>query len=112
MYATMPALREAIADGRHAGAAPLVFRPDTLTIAVRTGTTGLRSWRPRPWPSPCWLAAPSLIATGWSDGVAAPLFAAVVGSLLAASTTPSRHSETSTGYSSAVIAVHGIYLLA
>ena len=76
-------LREAIADGRNPDQLPLAFTPDTLTIAVPHRDHG-----------PALLAAASValsvlaccafpIATGWADGVAAPLFAAVVGSLLA-----------------------------
>src|SRR4029077_4348974 len=76
-------LREAIADGRNPDSLPLVFTPDTLTAAVPHRDHG-----------PAFLAAASValavlaccgfsIATGWPDGVTAPLFAAVIGSLLA-----------------------------
>ena len=103
-------LREAIADGRHPEQLPLVFRPDTLTIVVPHRDHGSRSWRPRRWRLPCWLAAPSRSRpaglTAWplrclprSSAACSP-----------ASTTPSRHSEISTGCSSSSSRVHGIYL--
>ena len=76
----------------------------------RTGTTGLAL-----------LAAASValavlaccafpIATGWPDGVAAPLFAAVVGSLLAGVDDPLPPFRNFYGLFLIVIAVHGIYL--
>ena len=103
-------LREAIADGRHPEQLPLVFRPDTLTIAVPHRDHGSAL-----------LAAASValavlaccafpIATGWSDGVAAPLFAAVVGSLLAGVDDPLPSFRNFYGLFLTVIAVHGIYL--
>ena len=103
-------LREAIADGRHPEQLPLVFRPDTLTIAVPHRDHGSAL-----------LAAASValavlaccafpIATGWSDGVAAPLFAAVVGSLLAGVDDPLPTFRNFYGLFLIVIAVHGIYL--
>ena len=103
-------LREAIADGRHPDALPLVFRPDTLTIVVPHRDHGSAL-----------LAAASValavlgccafpIATGWPDGVAAPLFAAVVGSLLAGVDDPLPTFRNFYGLFLIVIAVHGIYL--
>jgi uncharacterized membrane protein YccC len=50
------------------------------------------------------------IATGWSDGVAAPLFAAVVGSLLAGVDDPLPTFRNFYGIFLIVIAVHGVYL--
>ena len=103
-------LREAIADGRHPDSLPLVFRPDTLTMAAphRDHVSAL-------------LAAASValavlaccafsIATGWPDGVAAPLFAAVIGSLLAGVDDPLPTFRNFYGLFVIVIAVHGIYL--
>ncbi len=103
-------LREAIADGRNPEQLPLVFRPDTLTIAVPHRDHGSAL-----------LAAASValavlaccafpIATGWPDGVAAPLFAAVVGSLLAGVDDPLPTFRNFYGLFLIVIAVHGIYL--
>jgi uncharacterized membrane protein YccC len=103
-------LREAIADGRHPDSLPLVFRPDTLTMAVPHRDHGSAL-----------LAAASValavlaccafsIATGWPDGVAAPLFAAVIGSLLAGVDDPLPTFRNFYGLFVIVIAVHGIYL--
>jgi uncharacterized membrane protein YccC len=103
-------LREAIADGRHPEQLPLVFRPDTLTMAVPHRDHGSAL-----------LAAASValavlaccafsIATGWPDGVAAPLFAAVIGSLLAGVDDPLPTFRNFYGLFLIVIAVHGIYL--
>jgi uncharacterized membrane protein YccC len=103
-------LREAIADGRDPEQLPLAFRTDTLTIAVPHRDHGSAL-----------LAAASValavlaccafsIATGWSDGVAAPLFAAVVGSLLAGVDDPLPTFRNFYGIFLVVIAVHGIYL--
>jgi uncharacterized membrane protein YccC len=102
-------LREAIADGRHPDSLPLV-RPDTLTMAVPHRDHGSAL-----------LAAASValavlaccafsIATGWPDGVAAPLFAAVIGSLLAGVDDPLPTFRNFYGLFVIVIAVHGIYL--
>jgi uncharacterized membrane protein YccC len=103
-------LREAIADGRNPDSLPLVFTPDTLTVAVPHRDHG-----------PAFLAAESValavlaccgfsIATGWSDGVAAPLFAAVVGSLLAGVDDPLPTFRNFYGLFLIVIAIHGIYV--
>jgi len=89
---------------------PLVFRPDTLTIAVPHRDHGLRSWWPRPWPSPCWLAAPSRSRPAGLTAWAAPLFAAVIGSLLAGVDDPLPTFRNFYGLFLIVIAVHGIYL--
>src|SRR5262249_18477793 len=50
------------------------------------------------------------IAAGWADGVAAPLFAAVVGSFLAGADDPLPTFRNFYGLFLIVIAVHGIYL--
>ncbi|WP_284275287.1 FUSC family protein [Bradyrhizobium iriomotense] len=103
-------LREAISEGRKPEALPLVFSRGGLTVAVphRDHWSAL-------------LAAGSValavlccscfsIATGWSDGVAAPLFAAVVGSFLAGADDPLPAFRNFYGVFLVVIAVHGIYL--
>src|SRR5258705_9574452 len=103
-------LREAIADSRNPEQLPLVFRPDTLTIVVPHRDHGSAL-----------LAAASValavlgccafpIAAGWPDGVAAPLFAAVVGSLLAGVDDPLPTFRNFYGLFLIIIAVHGIYL--
>jgi uncharacterized membrane protein YccC len=103
-------LREAISEGRSPESLPLVFSPRGLAVAVphRDYWSAL-------------LAAGSValavlscscfsIATGWSDGVAAPLFAAVVGSFLAGVDDPLPAFRNFYGLFLVVIAVHGIYL--
>jgi uncharacterized membrane protein YccC len=103
-------LREAIADDRNPDSLPLVFTPDMLTMAVPHRDHGSAL-----------LAAASValavlaccgfsIATGWPDGVAAPLFAAVVGSLLAGVDDPLPTFRNFYGLFLIVIAIHGIYL--
>ncbi|MEH2560589.1 FUSC family protein [Bradyrhizobium sp. AZCC 2289] len=103
-------LREAIADGCDTEQLPLAFRPNTLTVAVPHRDHG-----------PALLAAASValsvlacsgfsIATGWPDGAAAPLFAAVVGSFLAGVDDPLPTFRNFYGLFLVVIAIHGIYL--
>jgi uncharacterized membrane protein YccC len=93
-------LREAIADGRHPDHLPLVFRPDTLTMAVPHRDHGSALLASASVALAVLACCAFPIATGWSDGVAAPLFAAASAACSPASTTPSHHSETSMGYSS------------
>ncbi|MCC8944824.1 FUSC family protein [Bradyrhizobium sp. Arg62] len=103
-------LREAISEGRNVESLPLVFSHGAVAVAVphRDYWSAL-------------LAAGSValavlccscfsIATGWSDGVAAPLFAAVVGSFLAGADDPLPAFRNFYGLFLVVIAVHGIYL--
>ena len=103
-------LREAIADDRNPDSLPLAFSPRALVMAVphRDHWSAL-------------LAAGSVtlavlgcscfsIATGWSDGVVAPLFAAVVGSVLAGVDDPLPTFRNFYGLFLVVIAIHGIYL--
>jgi uncharacterized membrane protein YccC len=103
-------LREAIADGRNPEQLRLAFTADSLTVAVPHRDHG-----------PALLSAASValailaccgfaIATGWPDGIIAPLFAAVVGSVLAGADDPLPTFRTFYGLFLVVIAVHGIYL--
>jgi uncharacterized membrane protein YccC len=103
-------LREAIADGRNPEQLRLAFTPDSLTVAVSHRDHG-----------PALLSAAAValailaccgfaIATGWPDGIVAPLFAAVVGSILAGADEPLPTFRTFYGLFLVVIAVHGIYL--
>jgi uncharacterized membrane protein YccC len=81
-------LREAIADGRNPEQLRLAFTADSSTVAVPHRDHG-----------PALLSAAAValailaccgfaIATGWPDGIIAPLFAAVVGSVLAGADDP------------------------
>jgi uncharacterized membrane protein YccC len=103
-------LREAIADGRHPEQLPLVFRPDTLTMAVPHRDHGSALLAAASVALAVLVCCAFPIATGWSDGVAAPLFAAVVGSLLAGVDDPLPSFRNFYGLFLSVIAVHGIYL--
>ena len=109
-HARLPASARGDRRGRNPEQLPLAFRPDTLTMAVPHRDHGSAL-----------LAAASValavlaccafpIATGWPDGVAAPLFAAVVGSLLAGVDDPLPTFRNFYGIFLIVIAVHGIYL--
>jgi uncharacterized membrane protein YccC len=103
-------LSEAIVDGRNPEQLRLAFTPDSLTVAV--------SHRDH---APALLSAASValailaccgfaIATGWPDGIVAPLFAAVVGSILAGVDDPLPTFRSFYGLFLIVIAIHGIYL--
>ncbi|MGY8668737.1 FUSC family protein [Bradyrhizobium sp. UFLA05-109] len=102
-------LRGAIADGRNPDQVPLAFTSGALTSAVlhRDCVSAL-------------LTATSVaisvlaccgfwIATGWTDGAAAPLFAAVVGSFLAGADDPLPTFRNFYAVILAVIVVNGIY---
>jgi uncharacterized membrane protein YccC len=105
-------LREAIADGRNPESLPLAFIPDAPTVAVPHRDHGLAL-----------LSAASVslsvlaycgfwIATGWPDGVTAPLFAAVLGSLLVGADDPLPTFRSFYRVFLVVIAVNGITCLA
>ena len=103
-------LREAIAEERNPDSLRLAFIPDTLTFTVphRDHGTALLS------AASVALAVLACcgfgIATGWTDGVIAPLFAAVVGSVLASADDPLPAFRSFYGLFLIVIAIHGIYL--
>lgn len=103
-------LREAIGDGRD---------PQRLRLAI-TAETPI-AVAPHRDHGPALLSAASValavlaccgfaIATGWPDGIVAPLFAAVVGSVLAGADDPLPTFRTFYGLFLIVIAIHGIYL--
>ena len=105
-------LCEAIAGNRNPDSIRLAFTPDAPTAAVMHRDHG-----------PALLTAASValsvlacsgfaIATGWVDGVSAPLFAAVLGSLLAGVDDPLPTFRNLYGLLLVVIAVSGIYLFA
>jgi uncharacterized membrane protein YccC len=103
-------LREAIADGRHPDSLPLVFRPDRLTMAVPHRDHGSALLTAASVALAVLACSMFSIATGWSDGVVAPLFAAVVGSFLAGVDDPLPTFRNFYGLFLIVIAIHGIYL--
>ena len=103
-------LREAIADGRNPDLLRLAFRPDTLTVAVPHRDHGLALLSAASVALSVLACCAFSIATGWPDGVIAPLFAAVVGSILAGVDDPLPTFRSFYGLFLIVIAVHGIYL--
>ena len=103
-------LREAIAEERNPDSLRLAFIPDALAFTVPHRDHGK-----------AFLSAGSValavlaccgfgIATGWPDGIVAPLFAAVVGSILAGVDDPLPTFRSFYGVFLIVIAIHGIYL--
>ena len=74
-------LREAIAEDRNPDLLQLAFMPDTLTFAVPHRDHGSRASVGRVRGASVLACCAFSIATGWPDGVIAPLFAAVVGSI-------------------------------
>jgi uncharacterized membrane protein YccC len=103
-------LREAIADGRNPETLRLTFTADAPTVAVTHRDHG-----------PALLTAASVslsvlaccgvwIATGWADGITAPLFAAVLGSLLAGADDPLPTFRKFYPLFLVVIAINGIYV--
>ena len=103
-------LREAIAEGRHPDLLPLVFRPEILTMQVPHRDHGSALLTAASVALAILACCAFSIATGWPDGVAAPLFAAVVGSLLAGVDDPLPTFRNFYGLFLIVIAIHGIYL--
>ena len=103
-------LRDAIADGRNPDSLRLAFKPEAPADVVSHRDHG-----------PALLAAAAValsvllccvfwIATGWPDGATAPVFAAVLGSLLAGVDDPLPTFRSFYGVLLVVIAVHGIYV--
>jgi uncharacterized membrane protein YccC len=81
-------LREAIAAGRDPDTLPLAFTPDAQTVAVPHRDHGLALLTAASVALSVLACCALWIATGWADGVSAPLFAAVLGSLLAGADDP------------------------
>ena len=104
-------LREAIAEGRNPDLLPgRVFRPDMSPVVVLHRDHGSALLAAASVALAVLACSTFSIATGWSDGVAAPLFAAVVGSFLAGVDDPLPTFRNFYGLFLIVIAVHGIYL--
>jgi uncharacterized membrane protein YccC len=103
-------LREAIAEDRNPDSLKLAFMPDTLTFAVPHRDHGLALLSAASVALSILACCAFPIATGWPDGVIAPLFAAVVGSILAGVDDPLPTFRSFYGIFLIVIAIHGIYL--
>jgi uncharacterized membrane protein YccC len=103
-------LREAIADGRNPESLPLAFPLDAPTAAVPHRDHGLALLTAASVVLSVLVCCAFWIATGWTDGLTAPLFAAVLGSLLAGVDDPLPTFRNFYGLFLVVIAIHGIYV--
>jgi uncharacterized membrane protein YccC len=103
-------LRGAIADGRDPDSLPFAFTPDALTVAIPHRDHGLALLSAASVALSVVACSGFWIATGWPDGVTAPLFAAVIGSLLAGADDPLPTFRNFYPLFLAVIAVNGIYV--
>ena len=102
-------LREAIADDRDVASVPLAFTADAPTVAVPHRDHALALLTAASVALSVLACCALWIATGWTDGVSAPLFAAVLGSLLAGADEPLPAFRSFYGVFLLVIAVTGIY---
>jgi len=103
-------LREAIADGNNPETLPLAFPLDAPTLAVPHRDHGVATLTAAAVALAVLVSSAFCIATGWIDGITAPLFAAVVGSLLAGVDDPLPTFRNFYGLFLLVIAIHGIYV--
>ncbi|MCC8937517.1 FUSC family protein [Bradyrhizobium sp. Arg68] len=103
-------LREAIADGHNPEQVPLAFAIEPLAVAAPHRDFGLALLTAASVALAVLGCSAFSIATGWTDGVGAALFAAVVGSFLAGVDDPLPAFRSFYGLFLIVIAVHGIYL--
>jgi uncharacterized membrane protein YccC len=102
-------LREAIADGRDPHALALAVAPETSTASVRHRDHGLALWSAAATTLSVLACCAFWIATGWADGAAAALFAAVIGSFLAGADDPLPAFRSTYKLILVSIAVTGIY---
>jgi uncharacterized membrane protein YccC len=103
-------LREAIADGRDPEKLPLAFTPDAQAVNVPLHRDlGLALLTAASVALSVLACCAVWIATGWADGVSAPLFAAVLGSLLAGADDPLPTFRNFYPVFLVVIVVTGIY---
>jgi len=82
------ALREAIAVGRDPAEIMLAFSPEATLAMVRPRDPGLALWAAAGAAASVLTCCAVWIGTGWPDGASAALFAAVIGSRLAAQDDP------------------------
>lgn len=102
-------LRAAIADGRGVDTLPLAFAPDTVGTAVLHRDHAHALWTAAATALSVLVCCAVWIATGWTDGASAPIFAAVVGSLFAGVDEPLPAFRKLYRVFLLVIAVNGIY---
>jgi uncharacterized membrane protein YccC len=103
-------LREAIADGRNPESLPLAFPLEAPTVTIPHRDHGQALLTVASVALAVLACSAFWIATGWTDGVTAPLFAAVIGSLLAGVDDPLPTFRNFYGLFLLVIAIHGIYV--
>jgi uncharacterized membrane protein YccC len=103
-------LREAIVDGRSPESLPLAFASDAPAVAVPHRDYAQALLTAAAVALAVLVCSAFCIATGWTDGITAPLFAAVVGSLLAGVDDPLPTFRNFYGLFLLVIAIHGIYV--
>ncbi|EHR03144.1 FUSC family protein [Bradyrhizobium sp. WSM471] len=102
-------LREAVAEGRDPEAVRLAFMPDAVGVAELHRDHGLALWTAAATTSSILVCCAFWIASGWTDGASAPIFAAVLGSLFAGVDNPLPAFRKLYPLFLAVIAVNGIY---
>ena len=102
-------LHEAIADGRDPGSLALAVTLDPAAPAARHRDHGLALWAAAATTLSVLACCTFWIATGWTDGASAALFAALVGSFLAGLDDPLPAFRRFFGVILVVIAVTGIY---
>ena len=102
-------LRAAISDGRDPDSLRLAFTSDRLASTVPHCDHGLALWTAAATALSVLACCAFWIATGWPDGATAPIFAAVLGSLLAGADEPLPAFRSFYGVFLVVIAAQGIY---
>ena len=102
-------LREAISDGRDPDTLGLGLTANSLTVAVPHRDHGFALWAATATALSVLTCCAFWIATGWPDGALAPIFAAVLGTLLGGVDEPLPTFRKFFGMFLAVIAVTGIY---
>jgi uncharacterized membrane protein YccC len=106
------ALREAIAEGRDPTTLRFAFTPDAVSPGELHRDHGLALWTAAGTALSILVCCVFWIASGWTDGASAPIFAAVVGSLFAGVDDPLPAYRKLYPVFLAVIAVNGIYTFA
>ncbi|WP_076860687.1 FUSC family protein [Bradyrhizobium mercantei] len=102
-------LRDAIADGRDPDTLALAVMPDTPQGAASHSDHGLALWAAAATALSVLACCAFWIATGWTDGASAALFAGLIGSFLAALDEPLPAFRNFCVVILIVIAVNGIY---
>ena len=102
-------LREAVADGRDPDALALAFKTDASSPAVLHRDHLHALWTSAGTALSVLACCAFWIATGWGDGATAPIFAAILGSLLAGADDPLSAFRGFYRVFLGLIAINGIY---